>query len=948
MAGTRRWGDRLQWGGHQTWGGADVPTPTPTDNDYSYNDVGWCVSFVPDAEWKIDAILDRIAATGATLVRTDAYWSGLQPTNPGSAPAGQNDTFKAEELALYDYYLDGCAERGLKWLVMFGYTPTWARPGLVLPPGVTGDKVPPQRELAHDAPDYANFVWWLVDHFEQRQPGVLYGVEVWNEPNLGNATFGFWHQPPSTALWPGASWSPDPLRYAEMCRGVWNALKNGEVYGRADRTPYPDVPILVGGSAAGTTTVAGNVRAVDFNRAMWEHTGAEFFDHVTYHPYQWRWAITKEDSWNHAMNAHREMWPLMKEFGRSDARIWATEFGMPTRPDASGFDPASRSDRKGGWGIIPDAEDYPGQWRTDPDAISYSDARSAAQDYYAFWRGALHYDAEILDSFAGPMLWYNLNDTSSDIYSDWGTKGREPYFGACEWGTNGYDGPAKPHLIDIFNGLLPDTEAPTCSIFTPSAGAAYGALTDDGFLMPVGVAAIDNRDGIVRKVAIYIDGALVTYATPSGFGYAASIDTQSLADGAHTLRALALDAAGNQTWSETVPFSVTNTPSIVEPPGTEIVPHSDWRLYVRNANYARIGVVSTPVKLEATLRVNDVDSWSLTLDWSDVSTAALLEPGAGIQLMHRDGVVLSGPVTDYEHVWQGDADLLTVSGVSDEIHLADRLALQAPFEPDIANGASAIFSEHFDVISGDAGDVLAAYVNRNAGPAAIAAREVPLLSIDSPTPGTGSVITGKARMQNLLDFLRSLAAAGNVLFEVKATTSGPVFRCYEPVDRRASIKFSAALGNIERYSYRVGRPTMTDAYVGDGGKGPARKFMRVATASTGSRIEGFVDAASANSPAELQQQGVAQLSESGAEQSAEITIIDTANQQFMADYQLGDIVSVVIDGQTIVDMVRSVKLVIDENGLVAQPEIATVPRVALALLRSQRALKQRVDGLETQ
>jgi MYXO-CTERM domain-containing protein len=90
-------------------------------------------------------------------------------------------------------------------------------------------------------------------------------------------------------------------------------------------------------------------------------------------------------------------------------------------------------------------------------------------------------------------------------------------------------------LLDLFGPAPapPVNQAPTCSITSPGTGATVAA----GFA--VVVSALD--DAAVSKVELYIDNQLITFKSAAPYTFSAPT---SLAPGAHTVKARALDAAG--------------------------------------------------------------------------------------------------------------------------------------------------------------------------------------------------------------------------------------------------------------------------------------------------------------------------------------------------------------------------------------------------------------------
>ena len=96
---------------------------------------------------------------------------------------------------------------------------------------------------------------------------------------------------------------------------------------------------------------------------------------------------------------------------------------------------------------------------------------------------------------------------------------------------------------------LADTTAPTVSLTAPAAGATVSGV--------VSVAATASDDVGVQSVQFKLDGANLGAADATA-PYDYSWDTRAAANGSHSLTAVAVDAAGNQTTSAAVSVDVNN------------------------------------------------------------------------------------------------------------------------------------------------------------------------------------------------------------------------------------------------------------------------------------------------------------------------------------------------------------------------------------------------------
>ena len=115
-----------------------------------------------------------------------------------------------------------------------------------------------------------------------------------------------------------------------------------------------------------------------------------------------------------------------------------------------------------------------------------------------------------------------------------------------------YSGGSSYSLTVTVTYQTADTTAPSVSITSPSNGATVGDT------VTVQVSATDNV-GVVGR-AISIDGGAYTTSL--------SWDTTAVADGSHTIRARAWDAAGNYGYSSTITVTVENE---VAPPPSNVL-----------------------------------------------------------------------------------------------------------------------------------------------------------------------------------------------------------------------------------------------------------------------------------------------------------------------------------------------------------------------------------------
>lgn len=355
-----------------------------------------------------------------------------------------------------------------------------------------------------------------------------------------------------------------------------------------------------------------------------------------------------------------------------------------------------------------------------------------------------------------------------------------------------------------------------------------------------------------------------------------------------------------------------------------------YRVIARQPDLRPAGQISTMSRLELVPRYNAVGAWSITMPAS-TAKRALFSTGGGIAVFRPDAgpgdlPLLSGPATSITQVWDesnAGPGTLTVSGVTDEVVLADALAWPQPDKI-----ITAQTDNTHDVRTGVLETVLRGYVDRNIGLSAQVVRRSPRLQL-APDQARGPSVNARVRFLNLLEYLASLAVLGPLGFRVAQLGTNLQFSIYQPVTT-PSARFSVGLGNLRAYSYETVAPTVTRAIIGAGGDGTARIFREYPVgASTpeqtwGRRIETFTDQRQTTDLTEVAQAGTEALANGGPQTALSMTPIDIPLLRFGREYNLGDKVTVEIEGTPIVDVVREVRITWDaDDGERVKPLVGT-------------------------
>lgn len=375
-------------------------------------------------------------------------------------------------------------------------------------------------------------------------------------------------------------------------------------------------------------------------------------------------------------------------------------------------------------------------------------------------------------------------------------------------------------------------------------------------------------------------------------------------------------------------------------------PEPVWTLYVRNSGLLRAAQIDDYTSLSAVCRFNDVGTWELVLDYRAASVPELLASGAGIEIRRDDFVIMTGPVTRVKRDRSVNDNQISVSGVDDNVWLQRRVA-----HPQPASTAPPYSTVDDDARSGVGSTIIWQYVNVNLGPGAISTRQLPTLTM-ATDPLVGTTVSGRARYDVLLDLIQGLAvAAGDLAFRITQVSSGLQFQVYQPEDKSASVVFSEGFGNISDFSYERSAPLYTYVYGGGDGEGKLRAIVEgqdTSGVATWGRIERLVDARQQDDSPEVSQQIATALAENSEKLSLDITPIDTPNLKYGTHYQLGDKVSVVVDGVVVTDLVRQVEISLTAQGpQKLTPVLGTPGRNDLiALFSAVKDLAARTRNLE--
>ena len=375
---------------------------------------------------------------------------------------------------------------------------------------------------------------------------------------------------------------------------------------------------------------------------------------------------------------------------------------------------------------------------------------------------------------------------------------------------------------------------------------------------------------------------------------------------------------------------------------------------VRDASLERVGQILPKdlVGFKAVMRFNNVGSWEITLPSGHPVGEILRLPGSGIVVTGPNGVILSGPTTGATNTKtaenpNGD---WTIQGADDSIVLAERLAYPTPSVADVTAQTDAN-----DARTGVASTVMFGYVDDNIGPNAPLEREIPGLALGTDL-GLGSTVYPSARFDILGELLSGIASIDGLGFDIKQVDGTLEFNVFQPVNRSGYIRMDVANNTLSKTEYAYGSHALSRAIVAGGGTGVDRTFLEVTSTESldaedawNRRIESFVDQRNTTDVDELTQAGKEKLADGGATlTSVDVVPSSDLTMAYGSDWDLGDVVTVVVDEQEVAATVTTVSLSVGSDGVRVGATVGQPTGVDFQSVTARKTTQtaQRVNALE--
>lgn len=385
---------------------------------------------------------------------------------------------------------------------------------------------------------------------------------------------------------------------------------------------------------------------------------------------------------------------------------------------------------------------------------------------------------------------------------------------------------------------------------------------------------------------------------------------------------------------------------------------ADYQLLVTDK---QMQVVGDPIvawtMIQVTLKFNEPDSGMFTCPgYSWIRDQ--ITPGCRIVVIRDGSVLTAGPMEKllWERSDDGDnagAGTLTVNFSDFTALLAGRQTYPNPaLTPDTQTTDAWTFT-------GNAELALRALADGNAGPSALAARQIPRLVLGT-VAGVGTSITATAdRMEPMGDVMRRIAVSGGGLGFRTALTGNPgddhfgiQFQVFQPTDLSDQVIFGYGAGSLKYIAYEATGPTTNAVIVGGQGDG-ADRFVternNAGSQDAWDRREALVSEPGNDPLADLQADGDSALADGAETARVQINVMDTPFQKFGVNYDIGSKVSVeTYPGSMISDVVVTVSIeVYPTSGEVVSPTVGSQAASADPIwLQMIRSMNKRMAYLE--
>lgn len=504
-------------------------------------------------QYGLATVSDHLSAVFARPLavprRLDVQWISIQPTNPSSATAGQNDDW---DPTLLDTIATNAIANGIRHLLLtLTYcSQAWA--------GGSGDGHLVPRDAANGCRDYANIHRLAAKYMHDTYPGLTVYWGLWNEPQNG------FMGPVTLAL---------RATYIKMLQARADAARNGNIVGRGGTLDHYSSggDLWTGGTGAGPS-VGSPFRHLNWLQAIVD-ADADCFDHVDMHLYSGACPLGTSNGYDPWANDVLPGRAYLDSHGRPDAQINSGEGGWFWRPDGTATN-TSDAPNCNAYGVATGGNK---NLSIEVDVTTQASRITARRAFIKANAGVAGFGLDFLyqqDTTAPNNTDLDGSGNASAAFNHAGLYQYAP-------GRNGtpvLDGSSVAAPLNAFVAAAAlDTSPPTVIIRSPASGSV---VTGD-FTITAGVIDDVSPDSAITVTLINDDTSAVIAPmvyTPAGvpFGFNRQFDGHSTdgswPDAIYHLRVHAVDEAGNAS-DDTITLHVENdTPPL--PSVTALSAHS--------------------------------------------------------------------------------------------------------------------------------------------------------------------------------------------------------------------------------------------------------------------------------------------------------------------------------------------------------------------------------------
>ncbi len=312
-------------------------------------------------------------------------------------------------------------------------------------------------------------------------------------------------------------------------------------------------------------------------------------------------------------------------------------------------------------------------------------------------------------------------------------------------------------------------------------------------------------------------------------------------------------------------------------------------------------IPSGGVRFDGGASIDDVDSVIL---W-DMST----RPAS---IVYAGSIIPPGTVTSGLTTTAGtDGTRWTLTGVDLYGLLASRLAYPTPT-------SEAPWVDAYDERTGVASTVAAGYIVDNMGTGALAARQVPGVTVVDG--GVGASTTWTARLQPLSTLVASICNAAEIVCRTTMPTPGVIRYTLTTGADRTSQTVISERDLSGQVTVTAASARATHVTAGGSGELTARTFRSAASAASGiDRVESFYDVSTLTGGGAVSQAAKGSLAESVAETAVDFETLLPDRWRYQRAYDIGDTITVEVAGVRYPVLVDGVAFTIDPSRASVRP-----------------------------